>query len=137
IFARPPYGYHRCSLSLTNNVAAIKNGLSNSVNSYIQKCSNKYPAANGFLAYQKGCGAILCIDRTLLSQLSQCAWKVLSHYLTQGVSLDNPKPRAIIAVQTFGDLLNFNPHLHIIATDGGFMVGTEPDASSLNRLGSI
>ncbi|MFA7148538.1 MAG: transposase [Syntrophomonadaceae bacterium] len=40
-------------------------------------------------------------------------------------------------MQTFGDLLNFNPHLHIIATDGGFMVGTEPDASSLNRLGSI
>jgi len=63
----------------------------------------------------------------------------LSLYLTQGVSLDNPKPGAIIAVQTFGDLLNFNPHLHIIATDGcfatdgGFMVGTEPDASSLNE----
>ncbi|MDD4627703.1 MAG: transposase [Syntrophomonas sp.] len=34
-----------------------------------------------------------------------------------------------MAVQTFGDFLNFNPHLHIIAsdgcfaTDGGFMVG--------------
>jgi hypothetical protein len=43
-------------------------------------------------------------------------------------------------VQTFGDFINFNPHLHIIAsdgcfaTDGGFMVGTEPDASSLIDL---
>jgi len=79
-------------------------------------------------------------DRSLLSKLCRCAWKVLSLYLTQGVSLDDPKPGAVIAVQTFGDLLNFNPHLYIIATDGcfatdgGFMVGTEPDASSLIDL---
>mgnify|MGYP001008438018 CR=1 FL=1 len=95
-------------------------------------------------------------DRSLLSTLCRCAWKVLSLYLhpsgtsdvrlrsllwlTQGVSLDDPKPGAVIAVQTFGDFLNFNPHLHIIAsdgcfaTDGGFMVGTEPDASSLIDL---
>jgi len=26
----------------------------------------------------------------------------------------------VIAVQTFGDFQNFNPHLHIIATDGCF-----------------
>jgi hypothetical protein len=79
-------------------------------------------------------------DRSLLSELSRCAWKVLSLYLTQGVSLDDPKPGAVIAVQTFGDFLNFNPHLHIIATDGcfatdgGFMMGTEADASSLIDL---
>ena len=79
-------------------------------------------------------------DRSLLSKLSRCAWKVLSLYIKQGVSLDDPKPGAVIAVQTFGDLLNFNPHLYIIATDGcfatdgGFMVGTEPDASSLIDL---
>jgi hypothetical protein len=28
-------------------------------------------------------------------------------------------------VQTFGDFLNFNPHLHIIATDGCFATGEE------------
>jgi len=45
-----------------------------------------------------------------------------------------------IEVQTFGDFINFNPHLHIIASDGyfatngGFMMGTEPDASSLIDL---
>jgi hypothetical protein len=79
-------------------------------------------------------------DRSLLSQLSRCAWKVLSFYLKQGVSLDDPEPGAVIAVQTFGDFLNFNPHLHIIATDGcfatgeEFMVGTVPDASNLIDL---
>ena len=79
-------------------------------------------------------------DRSLLSQLSRCAWKVLSLYLKQGVSLDDPEPGAVIAVQTFGDFLNFNPHLHIIATDGcftrdgEFMIGTAPDASSLIDL---
>jgi len=79
-------------------------------------------------------------DRRLLVKLSQCAWRVLSVYLKQGVSLDDPNPGAIIAVQTFGDFLNFNPHLHIIATDGcfdqdgGFMVGAVPDASVLEGL---
>ena len=40
-------------------------------------------------------------------------------------------------VQTFGDFLNFNPHLHIIATDGcfnennDFMVGLSPKAEDL------
>ena len=29
-------------------------------------------------------------------------------------------PGAVISVQTFGDFLNFNPHLHIISTDGCF-----------------
>jgi hypothetical protein len=57
-------------------------------------------------------------DRRLLARLSQCAWKVLSAYLKQGASLDDASPGAVIAVQTFGDYQNFNPHLHIIATDG-------------------
>ena len=29
-------------------------------------------------------------------------------------------PGASIAVQTYGDFLNFNPHLHAIASDGCF-----------------
>ncbi len=59
-------------------------------------------------------------DRKLLAKLSQCAWQVLSSYLKQGVIYDYANPGAVIAVQTFGDFLNFNPHLHIIATDGCF-----------------
>jgi hypothetical protein len=29
-------------------------------------------------------------------------------------------PGAVIAIQTFGDFLNFNPHCHVLCTDGGF-----------------
>jgi hypothetical protein len=29
--------------------------------------------------------------------------------------MEDPIPGAVIAVQTFGDVLNFNPHLHIIS----------------------
>ncbi|SNT28506.1 Putative transposase, partial [Anaerovirgula multivorans] len=73
-------------------------------------------------------------DRKLLSKLSKCAWNVLSMYLKESVSVDDPIPGAVIAVQTFGKFLNFNPHLHIIASDGcfynnsEFMVGIEPNA---------
>ena len=78
-------------------------------------------------------------DRRLLAKLSQCAWKVLSTYLKQGASFDDASPGAVIAVQTFGDYQNFNPHLHVIATDGcfydngGFAMGPEPRASDLEE----
>jgi len=79
-------------------------------------------------------------DRKLLAKLSQCAWNVLSKYLKQGVSADRAAPGAVIAVQTFGDFLNFNPHLHIIATDGcfygedGFMTHVSPKASDIEEV---
>ncbi len=62
-----------------------------------------------------------------------------SYYLKQGASFsfDDATPSAVIAVQTFGDYQNFNPHLHVIATDGcfygngGFTVGPTPRLSDL------
>ena len=59
-------------------------------------------------------------NRRLLLKLSQRAWKVLSAYLKTGVCYADVVPGGVIAVQTFGDFQNFNPHLHIIATDGCF-----------------
>jgi hypothetical protein len=59
-------------------------------------------------------------DRKLLSKLSRCAWRVLSVYLRQSVADDSAAPGAAIAVQTFGEFQNFNPHLHAIASDGCF-----------------
>jgi hypothetical protein len=59
-------------------------------------------------------------NRRLLARLSLCAWKVLSAYLKAGVRYGDAVPGGVIAVQTFGDFQNFNPHLHIIATDGCF-----------------
>ena len=60
------------------------------------------------------------MDRKLLAKLSQCAWKVLNLYLTQAVAYDDAKAGAAVAVQSFGDFQNFNPHLHVLATDGCF-----------------
>jgi|LGVE01.1.fsa_nt_gb hypothetical protein len=59
-------------------------------------------------------------DRSLLSKLSQSAWNVLSQYLRQAVPYEDAVPGAANVIQSFGDFLNFNPHLHIIATDGCF-----------------
>jgi hypothetical protein len=59
-------------------------------------------------------------DRKLLTKLSRCAWKVLSRYLKQTVAFEDAVPGAVIAVQSFGDFLGFNSHLHVIGTDGCF-----------------
>jgi len=59
-------------------------------------------------------------DRKLLAKLSRCAWKVLKTYLAQGSVCNKASPGAVVAVHTFGEFQRFNPHLHVIATDGCF-----------------
>jgi len=59
-------------------------------------------------------------DRRLLGKLSQCAadaLKTLFH-----AACKNPKavPGIIMVIQTYGDLVNFHPHLHARVTDGVF-----------------
>jgi len=96
-------------------------------------------------------------DHKLLAKLSLCAWRILSEYLKASVSVDNPvpglvagkarcspmQPGCVIAVQTFGEFLNFNPHLHIIATDGcfygdgEFMTGISPNAADLEAAFAV
>jgi hypothetical protein len=62
-------------------------------------------------------------------------------YLKMSISADvadeSIKPACVIAVQTFGELVNFNPHLHIISSDGcftnngTFIEGISPNANDL------
>ncbi|MFP4088239.1 MAG: transposase zinc-binding domain-containing protein, partial [Desulfobacteraceae bacterium] len=59
-------------------------------------------------------------DRKLLPDLSRCGWESLKAFLQGTVTEDNAVPGADIAIQTFGDFLGFNPHLHILCTDGCF-----------------
>ena len=59
-------------------------------------------------------------DRKLLADLSRCAWESLKVFLQEAVPENDPIPGAVIAVQTFGDFLGFNPHCHILVTDGCF-----------------
>jgi hypothetical protein len=62
-------------------------------------------------------------DRNLLSELSRCAWETLKLYLKSFVPSKDAMPGAVIAIQTFGDFLGFNPHCHILCTDG-CLIGT-------------
>ncbi len=79
-------------------------------------------------------------DRSLLSKLSRCAWKVLNLYLTQAAPYDDAKAGAAVAVQSFGDFQNFRPHLHVLATDGcfyndgAFMICPPPKTAELEEL---
>jgi ribosomal protein S27E len=59
-------------------------------------------------------------DRKLLAGLSRCAWDSLKVFMQEAVPEKAPIPGAVIAMQTFGDFLGFNPHCHIILTDGCF-----------------
>ncbi len=67
--------------------------------------------------------------RALLSPLSMTAvhallkyfWAVTGHELMPGV---------VAVIQTLGDRINFHPHIHILATEGG----TAPDGA-FQRLG--
>ncbi|MFH1758145.1 MAG: transposase [Pseudomonadota bacterium] len=58
--------------------------------------------------------------RNLLSDLSRCAWESLKRFLQEAVPEKNPLPGAVMAIQTFGDFLGFNPHGHVLVTDGCF-----------------
>ncbi len=59
-------------------------------------------------------------DRKLLADLSRCAGDALKVFLQHSVPENEPIPGAVIAMQTFGDFLGFNPHCHILVTDGCF-----------------
>jgi hypothetical protein len=59
-------------------------------------------------------------DRSLLSELSRCAWESLKMFLRETVPQRGAVPGAVIAIQTFGDFLGFHPHCHVLCTDGCF-----------------
>jgi hypothetical protein len=49
-------------------------------------------------------------DRKLLAELSRSAWRSLKIFLRAPVPEKHSVPGAVIATQTFGDFLGFNPH---------------------------
>jgi len=66
-------------------------------------------------------------DRKLLGELARITWKLLSKFIkASGIddaSVEDASPAAVIAIQTFGEQVNFNPHIHVIAADGCFLDG--------------
>lgn len=56
--------------------------------------------------------------RRLLGDLCRCALRALTRYFETAAGT-TVKPGVIAAIQTFGDRINFHPHLHFLATEGG------------------
>jgi len=48
--------------------------------------------------------------RTLLADLSHCAWESLKVFLQDAVDENNSIPGAVIAMQNFGDFGDMMPH---------------------------
>ncbi len=53
-------------------------------------------------------------DRSLLSELSRCAWEALRVFFQEAVPQGDGAPGAVIAIQTFGDFLVFHPHFIVM-----------------------
>ncbi|MBU4121804.1 MAG: transposase, partial [Proteobacteria bacterium] len=79
------------------------------------------------LARKKPFKILILYDRKLLADLSRCAWESLKVFLQEAVPEKDPVPGAVIAVQTFGDLIGHNPHCHILVTDGCFLRQAQDD----------
>ena len=54
-------------------------------------------------------------------------------FFQEAVPEENPVPGAVIAIQSFGDFLGFNSHLHVLASDGCFY-GQDMFRPALARL---
>jgi hypothetical protein len=59
-------------------------------------------------------------DRSLLGKLSSCAWTCIQAEIRRALGRDDVHPGMIAAIQTFGELLHWHPHIHTLVTCGGF-----------------
>ena len=62
--------------------------------------------------------------RELLLDLSQSGAEALAEYVRSQLGAD-VRPGIVVSIATSGDLLDWHPHGHLLATDGG-MVATDP-----------
>ena len=74
-------------------------------------------------------------------ELSKISWDILKHYCVNTCRKTESIPATVAVIQTFGDFLGFNPHMHILASDGcfgedGFFYASpiRIDTSSLEEL---
>jgi hypothetical protein len=77
--------------------------------------------------------------RELLRDLARCAADALGAYIEESLG-ESLRPGIVVSIATAGDLAQWHPHLHILASDGGFSAeGTfhpldQWDAEALMRL---
>ena len=59
-------------------------------------------------------------DRKLLGKLAKAAYETVIESITQYNNKVMFTPGSIVAIQTFGDIINFHPHIHMLITDDTF-----------------
>jgi ribosomal protein S27E len=59
-------------------------------------------------------------DRKLLGKLSSCAWSCIKAEVQHMLEREDVVPGMIAAIQTFGTLLHWNPHIHSLVTCGAY-----------------
>ncbi len=64
-------------------------------------------------------------DRNLLGKLSSCAWTCIQAEVRRLLGRDDVQPGMIAAIQTFGELVHWHPHIHALVTCGAFTEGGE------------
>jgi hypothetical protein len=83
-----------------------------------------YPHIHVVFSVPKMLRIFFRFNRKLLSELCRCAWKAFRFYCRQCLGQD-VLPAGIFSIQTAGDSLNWNPHIHALILQGG----RRPDGS--------
>jgi len=60
-------------------------------------------------------------NRELLGELVHAAWETVSEIYSEEVAVGEVFPAMIAGIQTFGDLINWHPHIHAIVPEGVFL----------------
>ncbi len=60
-------------------------------------------------------------NRKYLGKLAHAAWETVRDVFVDEIGYEGAFPAMIAGVQTFGDLINFHPHIHAIVPCGVFM----------------
>jgi hypothetical protein len=59
-------------------------------------------------------------DRKLLGKLCACAWMCIQGEIRRRLGREDVVPGMVAAIQTFGELMHFHPHVHGLVTCGAF-----------------
>jgi hypothetical protein len=70
-------------------------------------------------------------NRKLLGELCRCAWKAFGSYMGECMG-KGVQPGGIFSIQTAGDSLNWNPHIHAVVCLGGY--GPDGSFQGLERF---
>jgi hypothetical protein len=59
-------------------------------------------------------------DRSLLGDLGQAAWETVLEAFQERLKRTDVTPAMVCGIQTFGDMVNFHPHIHALVACGVF-----------------